>query len=157
MKQVKNVKYRNLMYWARHAYLNSNNITSLNQKVITSFDSAAFEEVIVIVKRNVIRHMINQSRIKNFAIKYKQKIIIFFAHHNRLSSSNIKIDELLNCFDHSEMSFAKLFFYIKNASIILLSNLNSSLRLINECREYMSDIIFDSNCKITWIDYTSTN
>ncbi len=141
------MKYQNMMYRARHACLNANDITNLNQKIIISFNSSAFEAIIIIVKRNVIRHMINQNRMKNFVIKHKQKIIMFSAHHSRVSSSDIKIDKLLNCFDHFEMLSARLFFYIKNASTILLSNLNSSLRLINACREYMNNIIFDSNCK----------
>jgi hypothetical protein len=151
------VKYQNMMYWAKHVCLNANDITSLNQKIIISFNFSAFETIIIIVKRNVIRHMINQNRMKSFAIKHKQKIIMFSAHHSRISSSDIKIDELLNCFNHSEMSSAKLFFYIKNASIILLSNLNFSLRLINECREYMNDIILDSNCKNIKIYHTTLN
>ncbi len=142
------MKYRNLMYRTRHVFVNSNDITSLNQKIITFFNLTTLEKIIVIVKRNVIRHMINQNRIKNFAIKYKQKIIIFLAHYNQFSSFDIKIDELLNYFDYFEMSLTKLFFYIKNVSIILLSNLNFSLRLINECREYINNIILDSNCKI---------
>ncbi len=122
MRQVKDVKYQNMMYRAKHVCLNANDITSLNQKIIISFNSSAFEAIIIIVKRNVIRHMINQSRMKNFAIKHKQKIIMFSAHHNKISSSDIKINELLNCFDHFEMSSTKLFFYIKNASIITRRN-----------------------------------
>jgi hypothetical protein len=151
------VKYQNMMYQTRHACLNANDITSLNQKIIIFFDFSTFEAIIIIVKRNVIRHMINQSRMKSFAIKHKQKIIMFSAHHSRVSSSDIKIDELLNFLDHSEMSSTKLFFYIKNASIIFLSNLNSSLRLMNECREYINDIILDSNCKNIKIYHTTLN
>ncbi len=75
---------------------------------------------------------------KNFAIKHKLKIIIVLAHYNRLSFFDVKIDELLNCFDSFEMSSAKLFFYNKNASVISLSNLNSSLRLVNKCRRFVS-------------------
>jgi hypothetical protein len=157
MKQAKNVKYQNMMYRARHACLNANDITSLNQKIIISFNFLTFEAIIIIVKRNVIRHIINQNRMKSFAIKHKQKIIIFSTHHNRVSFSDIKINELLNCFNHFEMSSTKLFFYIKNASAILLSNLNSSLRLMNECRRYINDIILDSNCKNIKIYHTTLN
>jgi hypothetical protein len=84
---------------------------------------------------------------KNFALKHNQKIIMFSTQHTRLFSHEIHIDELLKCFDHVEISSAELFFYIKNVSITLLSNLNSALRLMNECREYMNDIVFESNNK----------
>ncbi len=54
---------------------------------------------------------------------------------------------MLNCSNHIEMSSTELFFYIKNASVILFSNLNFTFRLINDCRDYMNDIILDSENK----------
>jgi hypothetical protein len=71
---------------------------------------------------------------------------MFSARHNRFSQE-IKIDELLNNLDHVEMSSSKLFFYIKNASAILLSNLNFSLCLMNDNRKYMNNVVVDSECK----------
>ncbi len=84
---------------------------------------------------------------KNFVLKHNQKIIMFSTQHTRLFFHEIHIDELLNCFDHVELSLTKLFFYIKNVSTIFLSNLNSALCLMNECREYMNNIILESNSK----------
>jgi hypothetical protein len=72
---------------------------------------------------------------------------MFSTQHIRFSFHEIQIDELLNCFDYVEISSTKLFFYIKNASIILFSNLNSSLHLMNECSEYINDMILKSNNK----------
>ncbi len=70
MRQAQDVEYRQMMYRARHVCLNTSDITTLNQKVITSLDSTKLNNVIVIVKRNIIRHMINRSQMKNFAIKH---------------------------------------------------------------------------------------
>jgi hypothetical protein len=147
MRQAQDVKYRNMMYRARHACFNTNDIMMLNQKVISFLKSSKLENVIVIIKRNIIRHMINRNQMKNFALKHNQKIIMFSAQHTRLSFHEIQIDELLNCFDHVEISSAELFFYIKNVSTILFSNLNSAFRLMNEFREYMNDIILESDNK----------
>jgi hypothetical protein len=147
MRQAQDVEYRQMMYFARHVCFNTNDITTLNQKMITSFDLIKLNNVIVIIKRNIIRHMINRNQMKSFAIKHNQKIIIFSTHHNRLSTHEINIDELLNCSNHIKMSSAELFFYIKNASIIFFSNLNFTFRLINDCRDYMNDIILDSENK----------
>ncbi len=69
MKQAQDVKYRNMMHRAKHVNLNSNNITILNQKVISSFKSSNLDNVIVIVKRNNIRHIINRTQMKNFVLK----------------------------------------------------------------------------------------
>jgi hypothetical protein len=68
---------------------------------------------------------------------------MFFARHNRFSQK-IKIDELLNNFDHIEISLSKLIFYIKNASIILLSDLNFVFRLMNDNRRYINNVVVDS-------------
>ncbi len=61
MKQAQDVKYRNMIYRARHACFNTNDIMMLNQKVISSLKSSKLEEIIVIIKRKIIRHMINRS------------------------------------------------------------------------------------------------
>jgi hypothetical protein len=140
------VKYQNMMHRAKHASLNSNDITILNRKVISSFKSSNFNNVIVIVKRNSIRHIINRIQMKSLVLKNNQSIIMFSARHDRFSQE-IKIDELLNNFDHVEMSSSKLFFYIKNASAILLLNLNFVLRLMNDSRKYMNNVVVDSECK----------
>jgi transcriptional regulator with PAS, ATPase and Fis domain len=146
MRQAQDVKYRNMMHRARHANLNSNDITILNQKMISSFKSSNLDNVIVIVKRNSICHIINRIQMKSLFLKNNQSIIMFFARHDRFSQE-IKIDELLNNFDHVEMFSSKLFFYIKNASVILLSNLNFVFRLMNDNRRYMNNVVVDSECK----------
>ncbi len=145
MRQTQNSKFRDMMCCSQHICFISNDLQTLYQKIISSFDSSSLNDVVVVVKRNNVRYLINRIRMKNFIMKNNQKIIIFAIRHDRVLASEIKINDFLNCSNHIKVSSTELFYYIKNASVILLSNLNFSLRLMNDFREFMNDVIFDLN------------
>ncbi len=84
---------------AKNGLLKINNVNILNAWVITHLLNFDFNDIIVVIQKNKIRHLINRLHTQNFAFSQNLDLILFFAKYswNKKDGSNlIQYEDLLD-------------------------------------------------------------
>ena len=100
-------------------------------------------------------------QIQCFAEAWEQYIYVFSADHSRIKVKyeSLKIDEILEIQDEeNKATESELFLYIHEMSITLLTNICTSLRLINKVKDTAAEIVLHSDSKfLTLLKYYLNN
>ena len=92
-----------------------------------------------------------------FAEAWEQYIYVFSVSHSQIKVKygSLKIDEILEIQDEEdEATESELFLYTHEMSITLLTNICTSLKLINSVWGMVISIVSDSNSKLLiWLKY----
>ena len=137
MRQARDPRFRELLHRARAAALTEDDLALLNSRVATSLFTPELESATIIVRRNVLRHHINQSQMEHFARRRSQRIYIFPAEHSRVSSSPsspLFLEDLLQQTDEgAKVPFQGLFFYTLGMPAVYLYSSRSCKRHVRHC------------------------
>jgi len=147
MRQAQDPEFQRLLGRARTGTLTNEDLDFLNQKVVTSLFTPELDESTIIVKSNALRHHINRLELEHFARSRKQRVYIFPAQHNRVtsvSSSDLRVEHLLQQPDEgAKVPFPGLFFYTPGIPTTILANISTPIGQVNGARGTASGISVD--------------
>ena len=68
---------------ARHGLLNLKDVNFLNAQVATHLPNSDFADIIIIIEKNKMRHLINCLQAENFAYSHNINLIFFSTKYSR--------------------------------------------------------------------------
>ena len=149
MRQSEDPSFCELLDRARTGSLTHEDLAFFNSKVVSSIYDPEWESATIIAKRNSLRHAINRSLLLNFASARGQRVYLFPAQHFRTQTASnfpFPLHDLLSHADEStKCPFPGLFMYSLDMPIMVLTNVCTSMGLVNGAIGTAVGIIPDSS------------
>jgi hypothetical protein len=151
MRQAQDPKFHELLSRARAAALTEDDLTLLNQRVVSSLCIPELDDARIVVKLNKFRHHINHIKMEHFARSRSQRIFVFPAQHSRVKSMPRPaphLEDLLQQMDQGAMIPSQgLLFYTPGMLAMILANICTPLGHVNGAHGVASGIAVDPTGK----------
>ena len=150
MRQEDDLPYQELLQRAETCSLTQTDINLLNTRTVASLESAGLHVPNRAIRPlNTDRHHYNRLGSDRLASEQTQKIWMFAADHDRPARSSygehVSIGSMLSQGDDGGFKGPGIFFYTKGMPVMLLDNLLTPFKLVNERIGTAVDVLIDPN------------
>ena len=148
MRQQSDIVFQQLLKRARTGRLTQEDVDLLNSKVVKELPTSNDLSSVVVIQTNAKRHLINRHQIYVIAREKSQNVYIFLASHTRskIRGGNlVSGKKLFQVQDRGTVIGPGLLYYTEGMPIAILSNVCTSLGLINRARYQAVGIVPDDS------------